>query len=86
MSQFSLLLLLALLCLLFTSCGLLWLGTATAFDAKNAPPPPDYADLRDWAAHPARQDYSDTMPQILSKKTLFVLVLYIKKPYRNNAK
>lgn len=31
----------------------------TAFDADAVPPAPDYADLRSWAAHPAKRDSAD---------------------------
>ena len=32
------------------------------FDPKTAPPAPDYADLRNWAAHPLKNDPADRRP------------------------
>lgn len=33
-----------------------------SFDAYATPPPPDYSQLDDWAAHPAKKDQADTVP------------------------
>lgn len=33
------------------------------FDPKQSPPPPDYADLRHWAAHPLKADPADRTPR-----------------------
>ncbi len=32
------------------------------FDAAKIPPAPDYADLKNWAAHPDVHDYADSVP------------------------
>lgn len=62
LSQLILFIFALTICLLFTSCGLVWLATALDFDPKQAPPAPHYDDLYYWAAHPNKQDYADTMP------------------------
>jgi Protein of unknown function (DUF3089) len=57
---------------------LLWLWSAlmccscanyrpkTAFDPAQVPKPPDYADLNNWAAHPAKKDLADRTPGSLA--------------------
>ncbi len=35
---------------------------AQAFDAKKVPAPPDYAQLKNWAAHPEKKDPADRTP------------------------
>lgn len=35
---------------------------AGLFEAATAPPPPDYADLQNWAAHPDKTDPADRTP------------------------
>jgi hypothetical protein len=35
----------------------------TAFDAAKAPAKPDYSDLKTWASHPDKHDFSDSIPQ-----------------------
>jgi len=34
-----------------------------------SPPPPDYSNLSCWAAHPAKWDYSDSIPSFLKNET-----------------
>lgn len=43
---------------------------AGAFDARNTPAPPDYADLANWAAHPDKTDPADRTPRPLAGGTL----------------
>lgn len=47
----------AVACAVLSACGT---ARPTAiFDPAQAPPPPDYADLRYWAAHPGKADPAD---------------------------
>ena len=49
-----------LLGLLAQACGSV--HPTLAFDAQNVPPPPNYADLNSWAAHPQKSDAADRIP------------------------
>ena len=46
--------------LLLQACGSA--RPTVVFDPKTAPAPPDYADLQNWAAHPAKNDPADRTP------------------------
>jgi Protein of unknown function (DUF3089) len=35
----------------------------TAFDAAKTPIKPEYSDLKNWAAHPDKHDFADSIPQ-----------------------
>lgn len=50
-----------LLSLLLQACGSV--RPKAVFDPKQSPPPPDYADLRHWAAHPLKADPADRTPR-----------------------
>jgi hypothetical protein len=47
--------------LLLNSCGSKL--PKTAFDAAKIPVAPTYSDLKNWAAHPDKHDFADSIPQ-----------------------
>ena len=51
---------LPLLSLVFQACGSA--RPATAFDASKVPPPPEYSNMSNWAAHPEKNDPADRTP------------------------
>ncbi len=55
---------------------LVWVGVAKAqtrfiipdtFEARSSPKSPIYSDLKNWAAHPAIKDFSDSIPKFIKK-------------------
>jgi hypothetical protein len=54
-------LLLAVLALLIAGCRTTK-PPETVFEQEKCPPPPDYADMTNWAAHPDKEDRADLVP------------------------
>lgn len=53
---------LLLFCLLMTACSNRYHQFASHYTFKNPDGKPDYSNLDDWAAHPYKQDPSDSVP------------------------